>query len=172
MQKTINADDLTLRPLTVADLSWLKDFWNIAEVNRNTGSIPASVDEDFVRERIHRAGEGEEAQTHIVRLIETEDQPAGVISIERSNPRDAYSLGYAIHPDSWGKGIATKAGRALLDWTDKFISPAYYVSGHFTDNPASGRVLKKLGFLPCWRGPVFSIARDEIVDHLYMSRLI
>lgn len=171
MQRTLTNDHFTLRPLTVPDAAWLKDFWNLPEVNRNTASIPAKVDEDFVSGRIKQANEGEEAQTHIVRLNEDEGKAAGVISIKRKTPREAFYLAYAIHPDCWGKGIATQAGETLLGWSDKFAVPKFYISGHFTDNPASGAVLRKLGFLPCWRAPVFSVARDEMVDHLYMSRL-
>ena len=172
MPKTLTSDRFTLRPLAKVDTSWLARFWSLPEVNRNTATIPANVNEDFADNRVVNAMEGEEAQTNIVRLIECENERAGVVSLGRSSPRDAYSLGYSLHPEFWGKGIATEACQMLLNWTDQFVYPKYYVSGHFTDNPASGTVLRKLGFLPCWRGPVHSIARDETVDHLYMSRLI
>lgn len=173
MQKILKTKRLTLRPLALVDINWLKDFWSIPEVNRMTASIPARVDEDFVRARIEAAAEGDEAQTKIVRMIELEDGTrVGVLSIERNTTQEPFSLGYAIHPDFWGQGIATEASKALLDWADGFVTPQYYVSGHFTENPASGGVLRKLGFMPCWRGPVYSTARDEKVDHLYMSRLI
>ncbi|WP_022693349.1 GNAT family N-acetyltransferase [Ponticaulis koreensis] len=173
MQKILKTKRLTLRPLAAVDTAWLLGFWNISDVNRMTGSIPAKVDEDFVRGRIQAAAEGDEAQTSIVRMIELEDGTrTGVVSLDRTTTQEPFNLGYAIHPDFWGQGIATEAGQAILDWADGFVTPKYYVSGHFTDNPASGNVLKKLGFMPCWRAPVYSTARDEKADHLYMSRLI
>lgn len=56
-------------------------------------------------------------------------------------------LGYWITPDAWGRGYATEAARAVLD-----MAGALRIRGvaarHFVDNPASGGVLRKLGFHP------------------------
>ena len=54
-------------------------------------------------------------------------------------------LGYWIARPYWGLGFATEAGRAVIDIA-KTIGHKTLVAGHFTDNPASGRVLRKLGF--------------------------
>ena len=56
-------------------------------------------------------------------------------------------LGYWVTPAYWGRGIATEAGRALLN-AAHMLGVTRVVSGHFVDNPASGRVLGKLGFVP------------------------
>ncbi len=171
MQKTLTTSRLTLRPLALVDANWMKSFWQAPEIHRNTATIPASVDTDFCHERIRQANDGEEAQTHATRLIELNEERVGMINISRANTTDAYTLGYAIHPDFWAQGIATEAADCFLKWADGFVLPRYYVSGHFADNPASGTVLRKIGFLPCWRGPVFSRSRNEKVDHIYMSRI-
>ena len=47
----------------------------------------------------------------------------------------------------WGRGIATEASCALLDIARTLRLPRLQAS-HFLDNPASGRVLEKLGFEP------------------------
>ena len=54
-------------------------------------------------------------------------------------------LGYWIARPFWNRGYATEAGRALVDIATTLGLPALDVS-HFLDNPASGRVLEKLGF--------------------------
>ena len=47
----------------------------------------------------------------------------------------------------WGRGYATEAGRALIDIARD--ARLHQLEGsHFLDNPASGRVLEKLGFEP------------------------
>lgn len=172
MHRTLHTTRLTLRPLVSVDASWLTATWRLPEVHRNVASIPPKVTEDFARKRIQRELDGEEAGTNIARILEMEGQRIGMIGLNRAAHQGAFELGYMLHPDFWAKGVMTEAARALLKWTDSFASTGYYVSGHFTDNPASGAVLKKLGFLPCWRGPVYSAGRDAQVDHLYMSRLI
>ncbi|MBX3562804.1 MAG: GNAT family N-acetyltransferase [Sphingomonas sp.] len=57
-------------------------------------------------------------------------------------------LGYWIARPYWGLGIATEAGRAVIANARDTLRLTRLVAGHFIDNPASGRVLRKLGFRP------------------------
>jgi len=63
-------------------------------------------------------------------------------------PEGELEMGYWIAPDYWGRGFATEAGRALVDNARHSLRAARLVAGHFLDNPASARVLAKLGFRP------------------------
>jgi RimJ/RimL family protein N-acetyltransferase len=56
-------------------------------------------------------------------------------------------LGYWIGRPFWGQGYATEAARAVLKLA-KVLGHKRLVASHFIDNPASGRVLRKLGFSP------------------------
>jgi RimJ/RimL family protein N-acetyltransferase len=60
-------------------------------------------------------------------------------------PSGAVELGYWIARPFWGRGFATEASEALLDIARALRLPSLQAS-HFIDNPASGRVLEKLGF--------------------------
>ncbi|HYI63469.1 MAG TPA: GNAT family N-acetyltransferase [Allosphingosinicella sp.] len=60
----------------------------------------------------------------------------------------ARELGYWIARPYWGRGFATEAGRALLASARDTLRLKRLDAGHFLDNPASGRVLEKLGFRP------------------------
>jgi RimJ/RimL family protein N-acetyltransferase len=57
----------------------------------------------------------------------------------------AVELGYWIARPFWGRGFATEASSALVDIARALRLPRLEAS-HFIDNPASGRVLEKLGF--------------------------
>ena len=57
----------------------------------------------------------------------------------------APELGYWLTPAAWGRGYATEAGRAMVEIAQTLRLRRLH-AGHFTDNPASGRVLAKLGF--------------------------
>ncbi len=59
-------------------------------------------------------------------------------------------LGYWIARPYWGQGFASEAARAVVNIA-KALGHSKLVSGHFTDNPASGRVLRKIGFRPLGR---------------------
>ena len=54
-------------------------------------------------------------------------------------------LGYWIARPYWGLGFATEAARAVVNIA-KAIGHKKLIASHFTDNPASGNVLRKLGF--------------------------
>lgn len=56
-------------------------------------------------------------------------------------------LGYWIARDYWGQGYATEAARVVLSQA-RALGHKRIVASHFTDNPASGRVLRKVGFCP------------------------
>ncbi len=73
-------------------------------------------------------------------------------------------LGYWFAREYWGRGFATEAARAVLGLA-RTLGHRRIVAGHFVDNPASGRVLAKVGFRPT--GTVrrrFSLARGHEVD--------
>ena len=68
-------------------------------------------------------------------------------------------LGYWIARDHWNRGYATEATRAVL-MLARSLGHSRIVAGHFADNPASGRVLRKAGFCPTGRVvPRFCLAR-------------
>ena len=63
-------------------------------------------------------------------------------------PSGAREFGYWIARPYWGLGFATEAGRAVIANARDSLRLKRLVAGHFLDNPASGRVLAKLGFRP------------------------
>ena len=56
------------------------------------------------------------------------------------------SLGYCLAAPAWGHGYATEAARALLTWAFATLDLNRVQAEVDTRNPASGRVLEKLGF--------------------------
>ena len=67
-------------------------------------------------------------------------------------------LGYWIAREHWGQGYATEASRAVLGLAAA-LGHRRIMARHFTDNPASGRVLAKLGFRPTGETQCFSAYR-------------
>ncbi|MDF7775721.1 GNAT family N-acetyltransferase [Sphingomonas sp. AOB5] len=64
---------------------------------------------------------------------------------------DEHELGYWLMPDAWGRGYATEAGMGVVRLARESLRLKRLVAGHFIDNPASGKVLRKLGFRPTGR---------------------
>lgn len=62
-----------------------------------------------------------------------------------------HEFGYWLTPDAWGRGYATEAGAGMVRLARESLRLKRLVAGHFVDNPASGHVLRKLGFRPTGR---------------------
>jgi RimJ/RimL family protein N-acetyltransferase len=78
-------------------------------------------------------------------------------------PSGAVEMGYWIARSSWGRGFATEACKALVGIA-RALGLETLEGSHFTDNPASARVLEKLGFEPLGLiAPRMSCARGEEV---------
>jgi RimJ/RimL family protein N-acetyltransferase len=100
----------------------------------------------------------------------TEDEPvlAGACGLGR-RASGSVELGYWIARSHWGRGFATEAGRALIDIARTLKLTALEAS-HFLDNPASGRVLEKLGFQSTGIiAPRLSCARGEAIPARFMT---
>lgn len=88
------------------------------------------------------------------RFLITRARDAAVIGCIGIDPvpgePDAIEIGYWIARPHWGQGYATEAGRAVIEIARTLGYVRLYGS-HFLDNPASGKVLAKLGFTPTGR---------------------
>jgi RimJ/RimL family protein N-acetyltransferase len=75
------------------------------------------------------------------------------------SPEGDLEMGYWIARPYWGLGFATEAGRQLVGIARALNLPRL-TAGHFLDNPASGAVLRKLGFAPTGKvAQRYSLAR-------------
>ncbi len=138
-------DRLLLRP------GWREDapalFAAIADerVVRNLASapwpyLPADAEAFLARERnLH------EPACLIFRRGKADLELIGSVGFART-PGGEVELGYWIAPDHWGRGYASEAASALVDYALQSLRIPHMVAGHFRDNPASGRVLEKIGF--------------------------
>ncbi len=72
----------------------------------------------------------------------------------------AWELGYWVSRTLWGQGYATEACAAALETFEATNGPTPIHADVFKDNPASARVLEKLGFVCMGDSPdLFSMAR-------------
>ena len=98
----------------------------------------------------------------------TEGEPAlaGACGLGRRASGNV-ELGYWIARPFWGRGFATEAGLALVAIA-RALGLQRLEASHFLDNPASGRVLEKLGFQPSGMiAPRLSCARGVEIPARY-----
>ena len=78
-------------------------------------------------------------------MLRTYGAPRLIGACGLGNYDGSVELGYWIARPYWGLGFATEASSAVVNIA-KAIGHKKLIASHFTDNPASGKVLRKLGF--------------------------
>lgn len=78
-------------------------------------------------------------------MLRTQGAPRIIGACGIGNYDNNAELGYWISRPYWGLGFATEASRAVINIA-RTIGHTKLIASHFTDNPASGNVLRKLGF--------------------------
>ncbi len=78
-------------------------------------------------------------------LVETAHEAVGLVGLSWE-VEGVPELGYCFGVDHWGKGYATEAARAVIDYGFEEFEIARMTSGARVLNPASRHVLEKCGF--------------------------
>ena len=76
-------------------------------------------------------------------------------------------LGYWLGFEYWGKGYATEACSALLDYTSAETCFRQVRANVYEDNSASSNVLEKVGFKQTGGGEVFSVSKQKNIPCLH-----
>ena len=138
---------LLLRPGWADDAPALAAAVDNEKIARNLSQLPwPYAQSDALSFLINVHGQG--IPEFLIFTRHGEPQLVGAVGLhcDPENSTGAPELGYWIAEQHWGQGYATEAADAVVQiarWTLKLKS---LKSGYFTDNPASGRVLQKLGF--------------------------
>lgn len=153
---------LLLRPAWPEDADAL--FGGIADegVVRNLARAPWPYLPQHAREFVAR--EQDQRVPNFLLTLPGDEGSQIIGSIGFGKTETGIELGYWIARPFWGQGYATEAGRGLIQLA-RLLGYRELEAGHFLDNPASGRVLRKLGFRPTGKvAKRHSCARDELVD--------
>jgi RimJ/RimL family protein N-acetyltransferase len=159
--ETITTARLRLRTPRAGDAVRLAELANDFDVARMTTGIPHPYAAADAKAFLARQAAHDRARQAVFAIEHPQDGFIGVMGFHPKTP-PAPEVGYWIGRPYWGHGYATEAAKAALNWARGVWGKRFVVSGHFADNPASGRVLEKAGFL--YTGvvqPQFSKARGE-----------
>jgi RimJ/RimL family protein N-acetyltransferase len=139
---------LRLRAWTAepADLDRLTDLYGRPEVTRWLGGPPSIPAPELVQRwaRVHRLN-----QLHGCWAIDPLDggPPAGTVLLKPlPNGVGEVEVGWHLHPDSWGRGYATEAARAVVDRAFDGGLPEVYAVVR-PGNAASLAVCRRLGMV-------------------------
>jgi len=142
---------LILRPHRVEDHAACTALWADPAVVRHIGGVP--LDSQAVWFRILRYAGMWSLLGYGMWVIEARDSgaflgEAGLLSAQRGLPEleGVPEVGWVLGPQAWGRGIATEAMQAILDWSDAHVAAPSTRCIIDPDNAASIKVAEKLGF--------------------------
>jgi RimJ/RimL family protein N-acetyltransferase len=162
MTLIIQTERLLLRPFRDDDAPALAALAGNLKVARMTARIGHPSTETMARHWIgsHAAlRESGEGYSFAVLLA---DALVGAVGVER-NGKGGYELGYWIGEPWWGCGFATEAAAAVVRFAAETLGAGALEAGFLYDNPASGRVLAKCGFVRTGEIMQWCEARSEAV---------
>lgn len=134
---------LLLRPSWPEDAQELHQAIADAGIVRNLARAPWPYTAD---DAAHFVVQEPDAQhPAFLLMLRTNGAPRLIGACGISNFDGDAELGYWIARPYWGLGFATEASRAVINIA-KTIGHKKLIASHFIDNPASGNVLRKLGF--------------------------
>jgi RimJ/RimL family protein N-acetyltransferase len=142
----LTTDRLVLREWTMEDFGDVQAYATDPEVVRYMSFGPNSEAETtgFLETVIAGAGTTPRSDFTLAVTAREIGQVFGGIGLALKNARSA-ELGYAFRRDAWGRGYATEAARAVVDFGFRELGLHRIYALCFPPNKASAHVMLKLG---------------------------
>jgi RimJ/RimL family protein N-acetyltransferase len=143
---TLQTERLVLRPYRLSDASAVQELAGHREVASTTLNIPHPYEDGMAEEWIAGREKGwEDGEMLVLAITIDGDELVGAISLKLALEHRRAELGYWIAVPHWGHGYATEAARAMLGYGFAKMGLHRIEATYLTRNPASARVMEKLG---------------------------
>jgi ribosomal-protein-alanine N-acetyltransferase len=141
---------LTLRPFTLADAGTVQRLAGTREVADTTRHIPYPYADGMAEAWIlsHADLHQQDRALTLGVMIREERRLCGAIGLRLQAEDRHAELGYWIGVADWARGYCTEAARAIVDFGFEALDLHRIYATYFARNPASGRVMEKLGMVP------------------------
>jgi ribosomal-protein-alanine N-acetyltransferase len=146
-QPTLQTERLVLRPFEIADAPTVRGLASAFAIADTTLAIPHPYPDGVAEQWIATHEPGFAAGTLATYAITTRSGGllVGAIGLVVEPSHSRGELGYWIGVPFWKQGYATEAGRAILTFGFEVMRLHRIQAHYLIRNPASGRVLEKLG---------------------------
>jgi RimJ/RimL family protein N-acetyltransferase len=146
---SIKTERLLLRPFTLTDGKDVQRLAGNRDIAANMASIPLPYEDGIAEQWIatHQRRFELGAGIDLAIALDPEGALVGAIGLRFELEHERAELGYWIGKPYWGRGYATEAARALVQYGFDMLGLHRIYARHFTRNPASGKVLQKIGMM-------------------------
>jgi RimJ/RimL family protein N-acetyltransferase len=146
MQPELRTKHLVLRRFQREDASEVQKLAGNFNVAKMTLNIPFPYEDGMAEEWISTHEENWNTKKSVIyAILKTgTNKLLGAVGLVEIDGLEG-ELGYWIGEPYWGKGYCTEAAKKLIEFSFQKLSLEKIVAEHLTKNPASGRVMKKIG---------------------------
>eukprot|EP00461_Guttulinopsis_vulgaris_P009664 UN09735 len=141
----IETSRLILRLPHYDDVPAMVDVYNNKMMYETTLSLPYPYTEEHARGFIEFCRNKADTLTHFAVIDKQTGEFLGGVSFGITPKHQQAEVAWSIAEKHWGKGYCTEAAQALIDYGFTHKSLIKIFGRHFTNNPASGRVMMKIG---------------------------
>ncbi len=144
---TLETERLVLRPFTLADAPQVQTLAGEKDIASTTANIPYPYPDGAAEEWIGKHAENFATGQAVELAITRQEDGAlvGAIGLMLTPAEDRGEMGYWIGKPYWNQGYATEAGKSLLQYGFEVLGLNRIYARYLTRNPASGRVMSKMG---------------------------
>ncbi|MBP1468738.1 GNAT family N-acetyltransferase [Candidatus Chloroploca sp. M-50] len=138
---------LRLRPFTLDDAPTVQVLASAAEIADTTLNLPHPYPEDGAKQWISTHADKARTSNELTWAMcdLTTDQVYGAISLIVRPAYHHAEVGYWMGLPYWGQGYTTEAAHAVLAYGFNQLGLERIFARHLARNPASGRVMQKIG---------------------------
>jgi len=146
-QATLETERLILRPLCDNDalnLSRVANDWNVAKfLSSMPHPFTLEVAKNFIQDSNKSYLENENIVFAIVK--KNSNEIIGIIELDLNSKDNHATASYWIGKDYWDRGYTTEALEEIVRFGFEDLNIHRITSHHFHNNPASGKVMQKVG---------------------------
>ena len=138
---------LLLRLFELSDAGKVRELAGDKAIADTTLNIPHPYEKGMAEEWIstHQIKFESGECVHFAIILKAMQELIGAIGLMIDKGFNRAELGYWIGKEYWNQGYCTEAARAALGYGFRQLFLHKITSSHFTRNPSSGRVLRKIG---------------------------
>ena len=138
---------LVLRPFTLADASDVQRLAGARAIASTTLNVPHPYEDGMAEQWIctHQERYEKGELVNFALVLRTDHTFLGAMGLQINQQYASAELGYWIGQPFWSQGYCTEAARAVLGYGFEVLGLNRVHASYLTRNPASGRVMQKIG---------------------------
>lgn len=174
MNRRLETERLVLRPFTLADAGDVQRLAGNKAIADTTLNIPHPYEDGMAEAWIatHQPGLDAGELAAFAMTLKSGDALIGAISLKIDMEMQSADMGYWVGEPFWGQGYCTEAARRVVEFGFNDLNLRRIHAMHLERNPASGRVLQKIGMTREGAGPLDGDVTDaaETLIHYGLFR--